>query len=230
MRRDLTLMKQFNITAVRTSHDPNAPRWYELCDEYGVLLFSESNVKCHGALAYLSKAPERRDAFQAQVERTVRSYRNHPSVVVWSLGNESGFGEHHRAVAEWLHTFDSSRPVHYHPAGDDATVDILAPMYPSVDDIVTLAQQDDACPIITCAYAHSMSNAIGNLKEYRAAIRVHHRLQGGFIWDGVDQGFQRVAGDGRGWEQKIKAVLCNSPTADDEKTRECPAFLYKRRL
>ena len=199
MRRDLELMKQFNINAVRTSHYPNAPRWYELCDEYGVLLFAESNIECDGALSYLSKSPEWRDAFQARLERMVRSYRNHPSVVVWSLGNESGFGENHRAMVEWIRSFDASRPVHYHPAGDDTAVDILAPMYPSVDDIVMLAQKDDSRPIIMCEYAHSMGNAVGNLKEYWDAIRAHRRLQGGFIWDWVDQGFQRVADDGRVW-------------------------------
>ncbi len=199
MRRDLELMKQFNINAVRTSHYPNAPRWYELCDEVGILLVAESNIECDGALSYLSKAPEWRDAFQARLERMARSYRNHPSVVVWSLGNESGFGEHHRAMAEWIRAFDPSRPVHYHPAGGDAAVDILAPMYPSVDDIVTLAQKDDARPIIMCEYAHSMGNAVGNLKEYWDAIDAHPRLQGGFIWDWVDQGFQRVTNDGRVW-------------------------------
>lgn len=199
MRRDLELMKRFNINAARTSHYPNAPRWYELCDEYGILLFAEANIECDGALSYLSKAPEWREAFLARLERMARNYRNHPSVIVWSLGNESGFGEHHRAMAEWIRAFDPSRPVHYHPAGSDAAVDILAPMYPSVDDIVALAQKDDARPIIMCEYAHSMGNAVGNLKEYWDAIDAHQRLQGGFIWDWVDQGFQRVTDDGRSW-------------------------------
>jgi beta-galactosidase/beta-glucuronidase len=199
MRRDLALMKQFNINAVRTSHYPNAPRWYELCDEYGILLFAEANIECDGALSYLSKSPEWREAFLARLERMVRCYRNHPSVVVWSLGNESGFGAHHRMMAEWIRSADPSRPVHYHPAGDDPAVDILAPMYPSVDEIVAMAQKDDVRPIIMCEYAHCMGNAVGNLKEYWEAIAAYPRLQGGFIWDWVDQGFARTTEDGRLW-------------------------------
>ncbi|MCC6567935.1 MAG: DUF4981 domain-containing protein [Anaerolineales bacterium] len=199
MRRDLELMKRFNINAVRTSHYPNAPRWYELCDEYGILLFAEANIECDGALSYLSKSPEWRDVFQARLERMARCYRNHPSVIVWSLGNESGFGANHVAMAEWLRNFDSSRPIHYHPAYKDRVTDIIAPMYPSVDDIIALAKEDDTRPIIMCEYAHSMGNATGNLKEYWEAIETYPRLQGGFIWDWVDQGFQRVADDGRIW-------------------------------
>jgi beta-galactosidase len=199
LRRDLTLMKQFNINAVRTAHYPNMPRWYELCDEYGILLFAEANIECDGALSYLSKEPAWHEAFQGRLERMVASYRNHPSIIAWSLGNESGFGIHHRSMAEWIRGADSSRPIHYHPAGDDAAVDILAPMYPSVDDIVAMAQKDDARPIIMCEYAHAMGNAVGNLKEYWDAVDTHQRLQGGFIWDWVDQGFQRVTEDGRIW-------------------------------
>ncbi len=199
MRRDLTLMKQFNINAVRTSHYPNSPRWYELCDEYGVLLFAEANIECDGALSYLSKAPEWRGVFQARLERMVACYRNHPSVIVWSLGNESGFGEHHRSMAEWVRRNDPSRPIHYHPARTAPETDIIAPMYPSVDEIIAYAQEDDPRPIIMCEYAHSMGNATGNLKEYWEAIEKYPRLQGGFIWDWVDQGFQRVTDDGRIW-------------------------------
>lgn len=199
MRRDLELMKRFNINAVRTSHYPNAPRWYELCDEYGILLFAEANIECDGALSYLSKSPEWKIVFQMRLERMVRRYGNHPSVIVWSLGNESGFGANHVALAEWLRAFDPSRPIHYHPAYKDPVTDIIAPMYPSVDDILALAEEDDPRPIIMCEYAHSMGNATGNLKEYWEAIEQCPRLQGGFIWDWVDQGFERVADDGRIW-------------------------------
>ena len=199
MRRDLALMKQFNINAVRTAHYPNAPRWYELCDEYGILLFAEANIECDGALSYLSKAPEWKDAFAARLERMVACYRNHPSVIAWSLGNESGFGPHHVAMCTWLRENDPSRPVHYHPALSAPETDIIAPMYPSVDEIIALAQQQDHRPVIMCEYAHSMGNATGNLKEYWEAIERYPRLQGGFIWDWVDQGFQRTAGDGRLW-------------------------------
>lgn len=199
MRCDLALMKQFNINAVRTSHYPNAPRWYELCDEYGILLFAEANIECDGALSYLSKSPEWKDAFQARLERMVACYRNHPSVIVWSLGNESGFGPHHVAMAEWLRKHDPSRPIHYHPARHAPETDIIAPMYPSVDEIIALARERDHRPIIMCEYAHSMGNATGNLKEYWEAIERYPRLQGGFIWDWVDQGVQRLTDDGRTW-------------------------------
>jgi beta-galactosidase/beta-glucuronidase len=184
---------------VRTSHYPNAPRWYELCDEYGILLFAEANIECDGALSYLSKSPEWKNAFQMRLERMVACYRNHPSAIAWSLGNESGFGPHHVAMADWLRKNDPSRPIHYHPARNEPETDIIAPMYPSVDEIIALAQQGDHRPVIMCEYAHSMGNATGNLKEYWEAIERYPRLQGGFIWDWVDQGFQRATYDGRIW-------------------------------
>lgn len=199
MEYDIRLMKQFNINAVRTSHYPNCPRWYELCDQYGILLFAEANIECDGALSYLSKSEEWREAFVARLSRMVESYRNHPSVIVWSLGNESGCGSNHAALAAWVRENDPSRPIHYHPAGESPLTDILAPMYPSVARILEMAQKPDPRPIIMCEYAHSMGNATGNLKEYWDAIAAHPRLQGGFIWDWVDQAYCRVADDGTVW-------------------------------
>ncbi len=202
MQQDIRLMKQFNINAVRTSHYPNCPRWYELCDQYGILLFAEANIECDGALAYLSKSDDWREAFLARIGRMVESYRNHASVIVWSLGNESGCGSNHAAMAAWVRQHDPSRPLHYHPAGETAITDILAPMYPSVARIIEMAQiieMADPRPIIMCEYAHSMGNSTGNLKEYWQAIAAHPRLQGGFIWDWVDQAYRRVADDGSLW-------------------------------
>jgi beta-galactosidase/beta-glucuronidase len=203
LHADLALMKRFNINAVRTSHYPNLPRWYELCDEYGILLFAEANIECDGALAHLAAAEEWRAAFLARFERMVACYRNHPSVIAWSLGNESGLGANHRALAAWARQADPGRPLHYHPAGTDPLVDILAPMYPSVDEIVALADeqagQASPRPVIMCEYGHAMGNAAGNLGEYWDVIRGHPHLQGGFVWDWVDQGYRRVAADGRIW-------------------------------
>lgn len=199
MEQDIRLMKQFNLNAVRTAHYPNCPRWYELCDQYGILLFAEANIECDGALTYLSKSEQWRPAFLERVRRMVETYRNHPSVIVWSLGNESGLGSNHTAMADWLRRNDPTRPIHYHPAGEDPLTDIIAPMYPSVQEIIALAQKDDPRPVIMCEYAHSMGNATGNLMEYWQAIHSHRRLQGGFIWDWVDQAFQRRAPDGTLW-------------------------------
>ncbi len=199
MRQDLRLMKQFNLNAVRTAHYPNAPRWYELCDEYGILLCAEANLECDGALAYLSKHPDWRGAFVARVARMVAAYRNHPAIIMWSLGNESGLGANHTAMADWVREHDPTRLIHYHPAGTAPLADVLAPMYPSVDTLVQMAAADDPRPIIMCEYAHSMGNATGNLREYWDAIRAYPRLQGGYIWDWVDQGFRRVTPEGVVW-------------------------------
>lgn len=199
MEQDIRLMKQFNINAVRTSHYPNCPRWYELCDQYGILLFAEANIECDGALSYLSKLDEWHSAFLARVSRMVETFRNHPSVIVWSLGNESGYGSNHVAIVDWVRNNDSSRPIQYHPAGESPITDIIAPMYPSVSRIIELANKEDWRPIIMCEYAHSMGNATGNLKEYWEAVSDYPRIQGGFIWDWVDQAYQRIAGDGAVW-------------------------------
>lgn len=197
--KDILLLKQNNFNAIRTSHYPNIPDFYELCDEYGIFVFAEANIECDGALVHLSNDREWQQAFLDRLSRMVVFYRNHPSIIVWSLGNESGFGSNHKAMIQWLREYDKTRPIHYHPAGDDATVDILAPMYPSVEEIVQLAEKSDNRPIIMCEYAHSMGNSTGNLKEYWEAIYSHHRLQGGFIWDWVDQGIYRTTPEGLEW-------------------------------
>jgi beta-galactosidase/beta-glucuronidase len=132
--------------------------------------------------------------------RMVERDKNHPCVIVWSLGNESGYGPNHDAMADWIHGHDPTRPVHYHPAEDARIVDILGPMYPSVDRIIEMAKDpEETRPVVMCEYAHSMGNSTGNLKEYWEAIEQYKRLQGGFIWDWVDQGIRQVTEDGEEW-------------------------------
>ena len=201
MRADIVLMKQFNINAVRTSHYPNHPRWYDLCDELGIYVLDEANLECDGALERLADDPAWEEAFLRRVQRMVGRDRNHPCVIAWSLGNESGLGRNHRSAAAWLRAADPTRPIHYHPAGDDPITDIVAPMYPSVERLETIAHEMDAKsdprPIILCEYAHSMGNATGNLLEYWQLVARFPRLQGGFVWDWVDQGFRRQAENGQ---------------------------------
>jgi beta-galactosidase/beta-glucuronidase len=200
MLADVLLMKRHNVNAVRTSHYPNDPYFLDLCDRYGLYVFDEANLESHGVWDRLSNDPEWHDAFMERAIRMVERDKNHPSVIVWSLGNESGYGPNHAAMADWIHENDPTRPVHYHPAEDAPTVDILAPMYPPVDRIIAMAQvPGETRPVIMCEYAHSMGNSTGNLKEYWQAIREHPRLQGGFIWDWMDQGLRQRTPEGVEW-------------------------------
>jgi len=197
MIEDIRLMKQFNVNAVRTCHYPDDPRWYDLCDQYGLYVFDEANIESHGVWDKLTKDPEWKTAFMERGVRMVEQDKNHPCVIVWSLGNESGYGPNHACLADWIHENDPTRLVHYHPAEDAATVDVLGPMYPSVARIIEMAQvPGETRPVVMCEYAHSMGNSTGNLKEYWDAVEQHKRLQGGFIWDWVDQGIRRVVDDG----------------------------------
>ncbi|MEM7031513.1 MAG: glycoside hydrolase family 2 TIM barrel-domain containing protein [Chloroflexota bacterium] len=200
MIQDIKLMKQFNLNAVRNAHYPDDPRWYELCDEYGLYLFDEANIESHGVWDKLTKDPDWKETFMQRGIRMVECHKNHPSVIAWSMGNESGYGQNHEALSEWIRANDPSRPLHYHPAEDAPTIDILGPMYPSVDRIIEMAtKSDETRPIVMCEYAHAMGNSNGNLKEYWEAVAAHKRLQGGFIWDWVDQGLRRVTEDGEEW-------------------------------
>ena len=200
MIEDIRLMKQFNINAVRTSHYPDDPRWYDLCDRYGIYLFDEANIETHGVGDRLTKDPKWETAFVERAVRMVARDKNHPCVIVWSLGNESGYGPNHDAIADWIHANDPTRPVHYQPAERAPIVDILGPMYPSVDRIVEMAREpEETRPVVMCEYAHSMGNSTGNLKEYWEAIERYKRLQGGFIWDWVDQGIRQKTDEGEEW-------------------------------
>jgi len=200
MIADIRLMKQANINALRTSHYPHSSEWYRLCDEFGLYLFDEANVESHGVWDRIARDPAWQEAILERVSRMVQRDKNHPSIIAWSLGNESGFGPNFEAAADWVHAHDPTRPVHYHPAGDDPHVDILAPMYPSPESLIELAEDpNDTRPIIMCEYAHAMGNSPGGLKEYWQAIERYPRLQGGFVWDWVDQGLRRRDEQGREW-------------------------------
>ncbi len=200
MVQDIKLMKANNINAVRTSHYPNDPKWYELCDEYGIYLMDETNLETHGVGGLLSNIPAWHTSFVERAIRMVERDKNHPSVVIWSLGNESGCGPNHAAMAGWIHDYDSTRPIHYEGAAgnpfDYPYVDMISRMYERIPGIIRLATNSDTRPMVLCEYAHAMGNSVGNLPEYWRAIRSHKRLIGGFIWDWVDQGIRKTAPDG----------------------------------
>jgi len=212
MVTDIKLMKQFNFNAVRTAHYPNETEWYDLCDKYGLYVIDEANIECHGLASWgmshhrePANDPEWLNAFMERCVRMVERDKNHPCVIMWSLGNESGYGPNFDAMAGWIHGFDPTRLVHYegtiHLAGKvSPVVDVISVMYPTIDMLIALAEDpNDDRPIIMCEYAHSMGNSTGNLKEYWETVYGHRRLCGGFIWDWVDQGLLRKSEDGREW-------------------------------
>ncbi len=200
MVEDILLMKRFNINAVRTCHYPDDPRWYDLCDKYGLYLIDEANLESHGVWDQLSKDPAWRLAFLERGQRMVQRDKNHPSVIVWSLGNESGYGPNHAAMADWIHEYDPTRPIHYESGGDAPELDMVSVMYPTLERIIEMATDPgEIRPLIMCEYAHAMGNSCGNLREYWEAVEAHKRLQGGFIWDWVDQGLRRVTEEGVSW-------------------------------
>ena len=204
MIEDIKLMKSNNINAVRTAHYPNDPRWYDLCDQYGIYLMDEANLETHGVGGLLSNIPAWHTAFMERAIRMVERDKNHPSVVFWSLGNESGCGPNHAAMAAWIHDYDPTRPVHYEGAAgtprDWPYVDVISRMYARIPEIVRIATDPtDTRPMVLCEYMHAMGNSDGNLKDYWQAIRAHKRLIGGFIWDWVDQGIRMKTPDGKGY-------------------------------
>lgn len=190
MIRDIQLMKQLNINAVRTSHYPNDPRWYELCDRLGLYVIDEANIESHG-MGYgaksLGKDPAWKEAHLDRMQRMVERDKNHPSIIIWSLGNEAGNGVNFYATYDWTKQRDASRPVQYERAERDRNTDIYCPMYASIGHIVEYAKQNPTRPLIQCEYAHAMGNSVGNLQDYWDAIEAYPALQGGFIWDWVDQ-------------------------------------------
>ncbi|MGC9520289.1 MAG: glycoside hydrolase family 2 TIM barrel-domain containing protein [Anaerolineae bacterium] len=200
MIEDILLMKRFNINAVRTCHYPDDTLWYDLCDEYGLYLIDEANIESHGVWDEPSRDPDWRTAFMERGQRMVERDKNHPSVIVWSLGNESGHGPNHAALADWIHKHDPTRPVHYESAGSEPYVDIISTMYPTLERLARMAQApDENRPFILCEYAHAMGNSPGNLKEYWETIERYPRARGAFIWDWVDQGLRRTTEDGEEW-------------------------------
>ena len=200
MLKDIRLMKQNNINAVRTSHYPNTPEWYELCDRYGLYLVDEANIESHG-MGYepartLANKPEWFRAHMDRIERMVERDKNHPSVIMWSMGNEAGDGSNFQEASAWIRQRDPGRPVHYERAEEKPHVDVVSPMYARIEQIIAYARKKPSRPLILCEYAHAMGNSVGNLQEYWDAIESYPALQGGFIWDWVDQGLRHRNGPG----------------------------------
>ena len=194
MRRDIQLMKLNNINAVRTCHYPNDPRWYELCDIYGIYLIDEANIESHG-MGYgdksLAKNPDWGPAHLDRTIRMVERDKNHPSVIIWSLGNEAGDGVNFEATSAWIHGRDKTRPVHYERAERRPHTDIVCPMYARIEELEAYALKKQTRPLILCEYAHAMGNSTGNLQDYWDVIEKYDHLQGAFIWDWVDQGYAK---------------------------------------
>ena len=194
MIQDITVMKQNNINTVRTSHYPNVPAWYDLCDQYGLYLIDEANIESHG-MGYGPETLAKNPGFAAaHLNRTVRMVerdKNHPSIIIWSLGNEAGFGPNFEATSDWIHQRDSSRPVHYEQAGERPYTDIVCPMYPAPARLEKYSSQPETRPFIMCEYAHAMGNSSGNMWDYWNLIYTRPYLQGGSIWDWVDQGLRQ---------------------------------------
>jgi beta-galactosidase len=207
MEQDVRLMKQFNVNAVRTSHYPNDPYWLELCDRFGLYVIDEANVESHAYYDELCRDPRYRNQWVERVANMVERDKNHPSVIAWSLGNESGYGPNHDAAAGWVRARDSSRPLHYEGAirrdwrGGRPATDVICPMYPELDSIEAWAveETDDPRPLILCEYSHAMGNSNGGLADYFAAFRRHDALQGGFIWEWVDHGIRQTDDRGRSY-------------------------------
>jgi beta-galactosidase len=201
MLEEIRLMRMFNINAVRTSHYPNAPRWYELCDEYGLYVIDEANIESHG-MGYhpdvtLGNNPDWQAAHLDRTERMVERDKNHPSIIIWSLGNEAGDGVNFLATYAWIKERDPSRPVQYEQADLKPHTDIFCPMYARIHILEDYASQKRDRPLILCEYAHAMGNSVGNLKDYWDVIWSNDQLQGGFIWDWMDQGILARTPDGR---------------------------------
>lgn len=200
MLKDIELMKQFNINAVRTSHYPNDPYWYELCDKYGIYLIDEANIESHGMGYDLDKTlgnnPDWEYAHLDRISRMMARDKNHPSIIIWSMGNEAGFGTNFKQASLMMHQLDPYKPVHYERALKDSATDIYCPMYPSISHLEEYVAQDHYRPLIMCEYAHAMGNSTGNLQEYWDVIEREPHLQGGFIWDWVDQGLLQTNEEG----------------------------------
>ena len=190
MIEDIRVMKENNLNAVRTCHYPDDPEWYNLCDEYGLYVVCEANIESHG-MGYgertLAKEPAYTKAHLERNQRMVETFKNHPSIIFWSLGNEAGDGPNFVACYDWIKQRDGSRPVQYEQAGRRAHTDIVCPMYADLNWMENFAKSGDSRPLIQCEYAHAMGNSLGGFKEYWDLIRKYPNLQGGFIWDYIDQ-------------------------------------------
>lgn len=193
MIQDIRLMKQFNINAVRCCHYPNYEEWYELCNEYGIYLVDEANLESHGMMDTEEGTLANMDGwdipFMERMERMVERDKNITAIITWSLGNESGYGKHFETIYHWTKKRDTSRPVQYEGGGVKGLSDIYCPMYGRIWLLRQWANQRQQRPLILCEYAHAMGNSVGNLNDYWELIYKYDNLQGGFIWDWVDQTF-----------------------------------------
>ena len=193
MKQDILRMKQLNVNADRTCHYPNDPRWYDLCDEYGIYITAEANIESHG-MGYGEKTLAKNEAYHdAHIERNqhnVKVLKNHPAIIVWSLGNEAGYGKNFEDAYDWVKAYDKSRPVQYEQAGQNGKTDIFCPMYYGYEGCDAYSKGDNPRPLIQCEYAHAMGNSIGGFKEYWDLVRKYPKYQGGYIWDFIDQGFR----------------------------------------
>jgi beta-galactosidase len=210
LRLDAVTMKQFNFNAVRTSHYPNDPYWLDLCDELGLYVIDEANLESHAYYHQISQDCRYAGAFLDRAMRMVERDKNHPSIILWSLGNESGYGSNHDAMAGWMRAYDPSRPLHYEGAISPATwgwhdnsfahgyhaTDIVCPMYSAIERIIAWAKDknhpDQSRPLILCEYSHAMGNSNGSLADYWDAFEKYPGLQGGFIWEWIDHGIQQT--------------------------------------
>lgn len=214
MLQDITLMKQNNINCVRTSHYPNDPRWLDLCDRFGLYVVDETDLETHGLGGGLEKVlpehelymlPAWKEAYLDRARRMVQRDKNHPSIIIWSLGNEAAYGVNHVAMAVWIRAFDNTRLIHYegvwnNPHKVPDVMDLVSRMYPTVEKTIEEAQiTTDPRPYYMCEYAHAMGNGPGNLKEYWQAIRTHKRLIGGCIWEWVDHGIRQKSPTGEAY-------------------------------
>lgn len=194
MLQDIQLMKRHNINAVRSSHYPNHPKWYDLCDRYGLYVIDEANIESHPlANAEETQIGNEMSWLPAHLDRTKSMFhrdKNHPSIIIWSLGNEAGHGKIFEQTYQWLKDHDPTRPVQYEPAEEASYTDIFCPMYPRLEKLVNYAKSSPTRPAIMIEYCHAMGNSVGNLQDYWDAIETYPALQGGFIWDWVDQALE----------------------------------------
>lgn len=226
MEEDIKLLKRYNLNAIRTSHYPNDPYIYDLCDQYGIYVMDEANLETHAVRGLLSNQPTWAAAYLDRAIRMVERDKNHPSIISWSLGNESGSGPNHAAMAAWIKDYDDTRFIHYegaqgnkhHPhykkvgskeykeyesvhganPTDMPYVDVISRMYPTLEVLNHMANDPFIQrPIMMCEYAHAMGNSLGNMKEYWDIIHTHDNILGGFIWDWIDQGILEQDENGR---------------------------------
>ena len=230
MVQDIRIMKQLNINAVRTSHYPNDPMWYDLCDEYGIYVVAEANQESHG-FQYGDDAPSKKPMFALQIlqrnQNNVQTYFNHPSIITWSLGNETADGPNFAAAYKWIKQYDPSRPVQWERGGvDGPSTDIACPMYRTHQWCEDYARDDSKTrPLIQCEYNHTMGNSSGGFKEYWDLVRKYPKFQGGFIWDFVDQGLRakdkngveiyKYGGDYNDYDPSDNNFNCNGIVSPD---------------